>query len=157
MLKVVVAFVSGLVLVSCGTKNSSEESQVMSVGTSRLHVDCVRNDEARNITLINHMILKISGQSVSVERRILRKDGQSEQFANQIIQGTINKVFDFNSVSQNSAQVLLNPTSVKTTINGKVTEEKLPYVFVEFSQGRLKITERDAKVLMSHSICRTLP
>lgn len=157
MLKVIVAFVSGLVLVSCGAKSTSEDAQVMSVGSSRLHVDCVRRDEARSASVINHMILKISGQSVSVERRILRKDGDSEQYATQLIQGTINKVFDFNSVSQNSAQVLLNPTSINTTINGKVTEEKLPYVFVEFSQGRLKVTEKDAKVLMSHSICRTLP
>lgn len=158
MSKVSFSILTGLILVACGKNTSALDAEIASVGQSSLTVECVRNvSGARTTSFRDSLVLKISGKSVALERRLTVSKDDTSDVTTQKIQGTINSVFDFNSISKESIRVLLNPTSMTTSqmSSGEKSVSPLPYVLIQYSQGQLKVTERDAKVVLSHSICRT--
>lgn len=158
MSKVSFSILAGLMLVACGRNTEALDAEVASVGQSSLTVECARNvSGARTTSFRDSLVLKISGKSVALERRLTLSKGDASEMTTQKIQGTINSVFDFNSISKESVRVLLNPTSMTTSklSSGDKSVTQLPYVLIQYNQGKLKVTEHDAKIVLSHSICRT--
>ncbi|MEN9824901.1 MAG: hypothetical protein RI953_646 [Pseudomonadota bacterium] len=160
MLKLATAIVSGLVFVSCGKSNASGtevDAQTASTASSaNLVVKCRSTADARTVSALDTIELTVAGNSVSLSRTLVQKAGDAQLGKSQRLKGTINSVFDFNRISENSAHLLLNPTSLSTTVDLQTTTQALTSALIEYSQGRLKISQRDGKVLISHSNCRTL-
>ncbi|MFZ9519808.1 MAG: hypothetical protein ACO3A4_04965 [Silvanigrellaceae bacterium] len=159
MLKIITVFVSGLIFVSCGKSDATHpevDAQTASVSSEpNLVVKCRSTAESRHVSTLDSLELRVAGQSVSLFRIMVEKVGDSEQSRSQSIKGTINSVFDFNRMSQNSATLLLNPSKLSTQIGIKSTSEPLASVLIEYSQGRVKVSQRDGKVLFNNPNCRT--
>lgn len=156
LMKSSVVIATGLLFVSCGSKSVEPDAQLASVSSSTLQLECLKmGDAGRTASSRDHVELTVSGSSVSVVRRLLTVSGETSQSKVQTLRGKINSVFDFNSISQNSLRLLLNPTSLETSVSGTKNETKYPYVLIEYANGQIKITEAQAKVVLSHSQCRT--
>ncbi|NBX15914.1 MAG: hypothetical protein EBR09_00960 [Proteobacteria bacterium] len=153
----VIAFVAALA--ACKQNSPQADADIASVSkATSLTVDCVRSlDNGRSMSTRDHMTVEIKDKQVSFTRILLLKSGENTGSIHESFKGTINSVFDFNSVSKDSARVLLNPltlTTIKSETREK-SEKKLPYVLVEYANGALKITEHDAKKVFALSNCRT--
>ena len=159
MLKIVTAIVSGLFFVSCAKPNatgSALDAQTASTNSNaNLVVKCRSTVDVRNVSVLDAIELTVAGKSVTLARTLIYKKGDAESTKSQRLKATINSVFDFNRISENSANLLLNPTSLSTTVELQTTTQALTSALIEYSQGRLKISQSDGKVLISHSNCRT--
>jgi hypothetical protein len=146
-----------MVLAGCGNNAQQSDSEIASVSKqSLLSIDCLRSaDMGRSVSTRDHMKVDINGKAVSFTRIILIKNSIETKSVIESFKGTVNSVFDFNSVSKNTARLLLNPltlTSVDVD-SGERTEKKFSSLLVQYANGELKITERDGKKVFSHSNC----
>jgi hypothetical protein len=153
--------VLAFVLLVAGCKQNSQQQDAEFASASKgasLSIECVRSsDNGRAVSMRDHMKVDIKGNEVSFRRILLVTSGDKTESVHESFKGIINSVFDFNSISKNTVRVLLNPlTLTKVNVDSRdKTESKLPYVLVQYANGDLKITERDAKKLFTHSNCRS--
>lgn len=152
-----IAFVASVA--ACKQNSPQVDTGIASVSkATSLTVDCIRSlDSGRMMSTRDHLTVEIKDNQVVLTRILLLKNGENTGSIHESFKGTINSVFDFNSVSKDSARVLLNPLTLTTfkSETREKSEKKLPYVLVEYANGALKISERDAKKVFALSNCRT--
>lgn len=156
MLRIIVALASSFVFVSCGTQTQSADSDVASLASSSLVVQCLRSSEiGRGIRVSDRLTLTIEKNSASVIRALMYTSIDGTTHVKQSIQGSVNTVFDFNSISSESARLLLLSTSLKTTGGKAPGEKKLSSALVQYNQGEVKVSDSDGKLIFVVPNCRT--
>ncbi|MEN9810567.1 MAG: hypothetical protein RLZZ488_2134 [Pseudomonadota bacterium] len=156
MLRIFVAFASSFVFVSCGAQTQSSDSDLSSIGSSSMVVQCLRStDIGRGMRVSDRLTLTIEKNSASVVRSLMYTSVDGTSHIKQSIQGSVNTVFDFNSISKESARLLLLSTSLKTTGGKAPGEKKLSSALVQYNQGEVKVSDSDGKLIFAVPNCRT--
>jgi len=156
MLRIFVALASSFVFVSCGSQKQSADSELSSVGSSSMVVQCLRTSEmGRGMRVSDRLTLTVEKKSATVVRSLMFTSVDGTTHVKQSIQGTVNTVFDFNSISNESARLLLLSTSLKTTGGKAPGEKKLSSALVQYNQGEVKVSDSDGKLIFAVPNCRT--
>jgi len=58
-------------------------------------------------------------------------------------------------VKKTHVRMLLTPAEHVKNNNGQSTSAQLRHALIEYSQGKVKVTDPDTKILLSHENCRT--
>jgi len=152
----VVALMAAL-LVGCGSAQDQEalNSEVASLSSTNLRVECFKSIEARDVVLRDRLTLIVQGKSVKLTRLRTEKRADRSFSISDALTGSNNTIYDGAVVKKTHVRMLLTPAEHVKNNNGQSTSAQLRHALIEYSQGKVKVTDPDTKILLSHENCRT--
>jgi hypothetical protein len=135
--------------------NASETSQVNSKLSENVEISCRDSVEENGMKVDSTADIMISGEKISIKKQfstLIENAGYHR--GSEVIETTINSVFDFNRVSKERVYVVTNPSKNKITTQDKVYEKNIGLLMVSYDLEKLVVREDETqKEIISMTDC----